>query len=510
MTAMSAAESATATPLLEVRGVSKSFPGVVALSGVNFTLGRGEIHALVGENGAGKSTLMKILSGAYQKDAGEILLDGRPVRSRSPREAAELGISIIYQELNLLPALSVAENIFLSHLPARGPLGILNKRRMHEETAELLARVGLDVKPDTPVGRLRVAEQQLVEVAKALSVRSRVLIMDEPTAALTDAEVERLFAIIRGLKKEGVSIIYISHKLDEVFQIAERITVLRDGEVVGSHETGAIDKEHVISLMVGRELTALYPKTVVRIGEPVFEVENLNGPALHNISFRVRRGEILGVAGLMGAGQIALARTLFGVEPKSSGVIRIGGRPVATLTPRRAIRLGLGLLTENRKEEGLVLGLSVAKNIALASMDTVSRWGGLVSRRAEERLAESYVERLSIRTPSVSQIARNLSGGNQQKVVLAKWLNTGPDVVILCEPTRGIDVGAKAEIYRLIGTLVRDGKAVLLISSELPELLGLADRLLVMHEGRIAAELDREEATPEKVMFFATGGRIDA
>lgn len=497
-------------PLLEVRDVSKSFPGVVALSGVNFTLERGEIHALVGENGAGKSTLMKILSGAYQKDSGQVFLEGRPIVSRSPREAAGIGISIIYQELNLLPALSIAENIFLSHLPARGALGILDKRRMRRETAALLARVGLDIDPDTPVGRLRVAEQQLVEVAKALSARSRVLIMDEPTAALTAAEAEKLFGIIHDLQKTGVSVIYISHKLDEVFAIAQRITVLRDGEVVRSFRAGEADKGRVISLMVGRELTNLYPKVAVPIGGPVFEVEKLNSQTLRDISFSIRRGEILGVAGLMGAGQMALARALFGVEPKTSGIIRIGGRAVATVTPRRAIKLGVGLLTENRKEEGLVLGLSVARNIALASMDTVSRWGGLIARRAEERLAESYVERLSIRTPSVSQVVRNLSGGNQQKVVLAKWLNTDPDVVILCEPTRGIDVGAKAEIYRLIGNLARDGKAVLFISSELPELMGLADRLIVMHEGRIAAELSRDEATPEKIMLFATGGHVDA
>ncbi len=502
-TALTASE--TGSEILRLQGISKTFPGVVALQEVDFSLRAGEVHALVGENGAGKSTLMKILSGAYRKDGGTITVAGRQVEIGSPQAAQTLGISTIYQEFNLVPALSVAENIFLGRLPGRSRLGFLDRRRLREETSALLQKLGLDVPPETPVGALRVAQQQVVEIARALSTNARILIMDEPTAALTEAEVARLFAIIKDLRRDGVGIIYISHKLDEVFALADRITAFRDGRHVGTYPSGKIDRNGLIRLMVGREMTDLYPRRSVRPGEVALELRHVNAGMLKDISFTLRHGEVLGVAGLMGAGQALLARVIFGADPKQSGTIFVNRYPATITAPAGAIRRGIGLLTENRKEEGLVLGLSVAKNVVLASIDSVSRWG-VVHPRREQAVAQGYVDRLQIRTPGVNQQVRFLSGGNQQKVVLAKWLNTAPEIVILCEPTRGIDVGAKAEIYQLVNELAADGKAILFISSELPEILGLSDRVLVMREGGIAACLEKEEATAEKIMFYAIGG----
>ncbi len=490
--------------LLRVQGVSKAFPGVVALQEVDFSLRSGEVHALVGENGAGKSTLMKILSGAYRKDSGSITVAGGQVEIGSPQAAQALGISTIHQEFNLVPALSVAENIFLGRLPIRSRWGLLDRGTLRREAAAILKRLGLAIPPETPVGSLRVAQQQLVEIAKALSTNARILIMDEPTAALNEAEVAGLFAIIRDLRRDGVGIIYISHKLDEVFALADRITVFRDGRQVGTYPARGIDRNGLIRLMVGREVTDLFPRRSVRPGGAVLELRHVDAGMLGDINFTLQQGEVLGVAGLMGAGQIPLARAIFGVEHKRSGAILVNGRPVSVTAPAEAIRQGIGLLTENRKEEGLILGLSVAKNVVLASIDTVSRWG-IVTARREQAVAREYVRRLQIRTPGVNQKVRFLSGGNQQKVVLAKWLNTAPEIMVLCEPTRGIDVGAKAEIYQLINELAAGGKAILFISSELPEILGLSDRILVMHEGRVAACLKREEATAEKIMFYATG-----
>lgn len=490
--------------ILSVRGVSKAFPGVVALQEVDFSLRSGEVHALVGENGAGKSTLMKILSGAYRKDRGAIAVAGGQVEVGSPQAAQALGISTIHQEFNLVPALSVAENIFLGRLPVRSRWGLLDRGKLRREAAALLKRLGLAIPPETPVSALRVAQQQLVEIAKALSTNARILIMDEPTAALNEAEVVRLFAIIRDLRRDGVGIIYISHKLEEVFALADRITVFRDGRRAGTYPAGGIDRNSLIRLMVGREVTDLFPRRDVSPGGAVLELRHVDAGMLRDINFTLEQGEVLGVAGLMGAGQMPLARVIFGVEPKRSGTILVNGWPVSVTAPAEAIRQGIGLLTENRKEEGLILGLSVAKNVALASIDTVSRWG-MVTARREQAVAREYIDRLRIRTPGVNQKVRFLSGGNQQKVVLAKWLNTAPEILVLCEPTRGIDVGAKAEIYQLINELAAGGKAILFISSELPEILGLSDRILVMHEGRIAACLQREEATAEKIMFHATG-----
>lgn len=499
--------------ILEARGIAKSFPGVRALDGVDVTVRRGRLNALLGENGAGKSTLMNILAGVFPPDAGEILLDGRPVSFLNPRAAQNAGISIIFQELNLVPELSVAENIFLGREP-RGRLGLIDFRAMQREAAALLRQLELAVDPWTPVGRLRVGTQQVVEIAKALSLRSRIIIMDEPTSAITEQEVKVLFRLIGQLKQRGVGIIYITHKLDELPQIADEITILRDGRLIRSDRFAAVTHEEIIRLMVGRDLAELFPKSNAAVGDDVLAVrgvslrsaERADDFAVRDVSFAVRRGEVIGLFGLMGAGRTELLQTIFGLHPQTSnGEIVVAGRPVTIRSPQEAIRAGLALAPEDRKAEGLVLAMSVAENASLSALDKTSRWGFLRPRR-ERELVGKYVDRLGVKTPSLQQCVRNLSGGNQQKVVLAKWLSTNPCVLLLDEPTRGIDIHAKKEVYALIDELARGGLGIVMVSSELPEILAIADRILVMAEGRITSEFQRGEATEEAILKAALPG----
>jgi ribose transport system ATP-binding protein len=493
--------------VLEMRGISKSYPGVQALSGVSFDVRRGEVHALVGENGAGKSTLMKILAGAETKDAGEILLDGRRAEIDSPQRAMDLGISIIYQEFNLVPYLSAAENIFLGREPRSRVPGFVDFRTMHAEAQRLIDDLGVRLDIRSPVNRLSVAQQQMVEVAKATSRRARVIAMDEPSATLTEHELAHLFDLIRRLKEQGVAIIYISHRLEEIFSIADRVTVLRDGQVVGTRPVGELDRESIIRMMVGREIRDQIPKVSVQPGPVMLELKGVTRKgALEDVSFRVRAGEVVGLAGLVGAGRTEVARVIFGADGYDSGEVLLEGKPLRVRGPRDAIDAGIGLVTEDRKAQGLILGMTVRENVTLANLDAVCRLF-FIRQGLERAVAAKFVEDLRIRTPSVEQRAQNLSGGNQQKVVLAKWLFTDSKVLIFDEPTRGIDVGSKVEIYQLMNRLAAEGKAILMISSELPEVLGMSDRIVVMHEGRVAGELSREEATQEKIMHLATGGK---
>jgi len=494
------------SPALQMRGITKTYPGVLALDGVTFTVLPGEVHALVGENGAGKSTLMKILAGAQPRDSGEILLDGRPVVIDSPQRAMDLGISIIYQEFNLVPYMTAPENIFLGREP-RGVLpGFVNFSAMHAESQRIIDRLGVRLSMKAPVGRMSVAQQQMVEIAKATSRQARIIAMDEPSATLTEHELENLFALIRQLKDDGVSIIYISHRLEEIFQIADRVTVLRDGRLVATKEVAETNREEIIQMMVGRELREKIPKKAAQIGDAVLSVSGLRrAGVLDDISFTVRKGEVVGVAGLVGAGRTEVARCIFGADPIDAGEIHVEGRRVEIRSPQDAIRLGIGLVTEDRKALGLLLGMAVRENVTLARLGFLSRLG-FVSRRREREVANAFVSDLGIKTPSIEQLVQNLSGGTQQKVVLAKWLFTQSKVMIFDEPTRGIDVGSKVEIYQLMNRLAADGVGIVMISSELPEILGMSDRIIVMHEGRIAGELSREEATQEAIMHLATGG----
>jgi ribose transport system ATP-binding protein len=495
-----------AAPVLEMQSISKTYPGVTALSAVDFAVMPGEVHALVGENGAGKSTLMKILAGADTKDSGRIAIDGSEVHIDSPQEAMRLGVSIIYQEFNLVPYMNAAENIFLGREPASAVPGVIDFGKMYADAEAIIAELGVALDVRASINTLSVAQQQMVEIAKATSRKARIIAMDEPSATLTEHELENLFALIRRLKAEGVSIIYISHRLEEVFQIADRVTVLRDGELVATKNVSDTDRDDIIHMMVGRELKEIIPKVSVEQGDIALEVSHLSrAGALSDVSFHVRRGEILGIAGLVGAGRTEVARAIFGADPIDSGEIRVNGKAVKIKSPRHAISLGIGLVTEDRKALGLVLGMAVRENISLANLGVLSRLG-FVSRGRERDVARQYVEDIMIKTPSVEQAVQNLSGGNQQKVVLAKWLFTESKVLIFDEPTRGIDVGAKTEIYQLMNRLAASGVAIIMISSELPEILGMSDRILVMHEGEVAGELSREEATQEQIMHLATGG----
>ncbi len=497
--------------MLEIRNVSKRFPGVRALHDVTFDVAHGEVHALVGENGAGKSTLMKILSGIDTDFDGDVRLDGKRLALTGPRDAQRHGIAIIHQELNLIPELTVAENIFLGREP-RTAAGLLDIGRMERGARELLDRLNLDIPPDRPVKWLRVGEQQLVEVAKALSLDARLLILDEPTSALSQGEIERLFETVAALKANGVTMIYISHKFDEIFRIADRVTVLRDGEVVGGRAIGETDQRELIRMMVGRNLSDLFPKEHAVLGDDVLRVEHLSldpdtgrgGRSLHDISFTLRRGELLGVAGLMGAGRTELLQALFGAAAGHvSGRIFVDGRERRIAAPRDAIRDGLAFVTEDRKGQSLVLLLSVAHNMTLAALDRFLRLN-LVKEREEAAAVRDSIEQLRIKTPAANAGVDKLSGGNQQKVAIAKCLLTRPKVLLLDEPTRGIDVGAKAEIYGLISRLAQDGAGIVMASSELPELLAMCDRILVLCEGRLTAELSRAEATQERIMEAAT------
>ena len=498
--------------LLEMRGISKTFPGVRALDGVSFDLRRGEIHALVGENGAGKSTLMKVLAAVYPTGTygGEIVVDGNLQHFAGIRDAEKAGIAVVHQELSLVREMTIAENIFLGREPRR--LGVIQREAMHSNAQKVLQELQLDLQPEVPVGHLGIGQQHLVEIAKALSRNARILILDEPTAALTDKEAEILFRILERLRARGVGMVYISHKLDEVFRLADRITVLRDGRTVSTDPAGALDKGTVIARMVGREVKDLFPTAVRTPQDVVFEarnvtVEDANVPGkllVQDVSFRVRRGEVLGIAGLVGAGRSELLMGLFGAHPgPTRAEIHVEGKRLDVRKPTDAIAHGIGFVTEDRKRFGLLLDQSLVMNMTLAMLHLSGK--KLVDVDAETAAGERSRRELRIKTPSVFVEAMTLSGGNQQKVVLAKWLLTNPKVLFLDEPTRGIDVGAKQEIYTEINRLAAQGLAIVLVSSELPEVLALSDRVLVLHEGRVTGEFTRSEATPEAVMACATG-----
>ena len=499
---MSSAETERAPePVIRLRNISKEFPGVLAVDEVDLDILPGEVHVVAGENGAGKSTLMKLLSQVERPSAGEIELSGAPVEFHGPRHAQNLGVAMVYQEFALAPDLSVAENLFMGREPGR--FGFVNRRAETSEAGELLERVGLDLSPTRPVAGLTVAEQQRVEIAKALAIEAKVMILDEPTATLTEREIEELFGVIRSLTDEGIAVLYISHRLDEIFRIADRVTVMRDGKVVDTVPAGELDENKLVRMMVGREITDLYPKHEVEIKDVVLRATGIcRGNVLKDCSFEMREGEILGFAGLVGAGRTELARAVFGADRIESGSIELDGREVAVGTPQRAIEAGIGYLTEDRKGEGLALQLGVDKNITLANLPASF---GFIDLGAERRVAERQRERLDIRTPSIRRAVRMLSGGNQQKVVVARWLETKARILFFDEPTRGVDVGAKAEIFQLIGGLAEEGRAIVLISSYLPELLNMCDRILVMREGSVSGEISRNEFSEERVIALATG-----
>ena len=492
-------------PLLEMIEITKHFPGVLALDKAHLSVEAGECHALVGENGAGKSTLMKILSGAYTADSGVIKLEGVPKHIDSPIAARNLGITMIHQELNLLPELTVAENIFLGHEIVRGPLGWLDKRAMEQKSKELLESFGQRISGRALVKTISLAQQQMVEIAKALSVKSKIIIMDEPSAILTDRELIELFNLIGRLTKQNVAVVYISHRLEEIFKVCDRVTVMRDGKTIQTEETGKLNTDQIIRLMVGRELERFFPSEHSNPGDEILRLESIEQEGkLHDIHLSLRKGEIVGLTGLVGAGRTELARVIFGAEQPDHGHIVLEGKPVRLRSPRQAIDLGIGLLTEDRKSQGLVLNMMLRENVTLANLNRLVR-KGFIDIAAEKNETRRFIENLLIKTPSTEQKVRNLSGGTQQKVVLAKWLFTQSKVLIFDEPTRGIDVGAKSEIYQLMWKLVAQGIAILMISSELPEVLKMCDRILVMHDGKITGELKREEADQEKIMALAMG-----
>ena len=492
--------------VLEMRGIRKTFPGVVALDAVDFDLRAGEVHVLLGENGAGKSTLMKILSGAYTKDAGDVFIDGAPVSIGSPRDAQSLGIATIYQELSLVPQLTVAENILLGHEPSRA--GVIDRAAMRDAARRSLAEVGLDLDPDRRLDRLGIAEQQMVEVAKALFRRARVLVMDEPTSALTAREIDRLFDVIRRVTAAGVAVVYISHRMRELAEIGKRVTVLRDGRAMGTFPLPDTSFDALIRLMANREVRDHFPRRRCAAGDELLRLEHVSGPSgvpvVYDVSLTVCRGEIVGLAGLLGAGRTELARLVFGADRPSSGRVIVDGRDVTPKTPRQAIAAGIGFLPEDRKRHGLVLMRSVGENIGLPNLARWSR-GGVVSGRTERETAERWVTELRIKTPDVAERVVRLSGGTQQKVVLARWLAADASLLVMDEPTRGVDVGAKVEIYELMNRLTDAGAGILMISSELPEVLGMSDRIYVMRHGRIQAELDAASASEERVLQAALG-----
>lgn len=493
-------------PLLELRHITKDFPGVRALDDVNLEVLAGEVHALVGENGAGKSTLIKVISGAHQCDAGEILWRGQRVDVLSPSAALQLGISVIYQDLSLVPHLSVAENIFLGRLPLRRHTGVaVDWAQLNEQATRILQELGVRVAAETLIAQLSVAEQQMVEIAKALSLNADLLIMDEPSASLTAGELEKLFVIVKRLKDSGRAVLYISHRLEEIFEIADRVTVLRDGRTVGTWPIGGITKEQIVGCMVGHCVDT--PGTTVRktqAGEPALEVINLKRHLAPPVSFEIKHGEIVGLYGLVGSGRTELARTIFGCEKVESGQIRVNGKAVRVHCPSDAVKCGIGFVTENRLKEGLVSCMDVRANVTVANLRAVTRFNWIDSK-TERNIVDNYIKRLGIKTPSQFQVVSNLSGGNQQKVVLSKWLHTQPRVIIFDEPTKGIDVGAKAEIHELMRRLAEEGVAILMISSELPEILLISDRVLVMRNGAIVADLPRSQCSEGRIMALAMG-----
>jgi inositol transport system ATP-binding protein len=488
---------------LRVSQITKLFPGVVALDKIDFAVREGSVHVLCGENGAGKSTLMKIINGIYQADEGQIFIDERPVKIDNPTDARHLGISMIFQELNYVPELTVAENLFLGEWPANA-VGKIDWKNIRKKTLQLLQEEGLAYSPDTKLRDLTISDIQMLEITKAVSRNCNIIIMDEPTSAITQKEVAVLFEKIRALKARGVSVIYISHKLDEIFQIADEITVFRDGKVVGTHPAAELDIDKVISMMVGRKLENSYPKETVSLGENLLEVAGVCGEAFQNINFYVRRGEIVGFSGLMGAGRTEVMRALFGLDAIHSGTVKREGKEVRIRKVSDSIKCGMAMLSEDRRRYGIVPVRSVKENCSLATLWRVI-YGGYLHSKQENDLVGQIFERMRVKTPSFDTPILSLSGGNQQKVLLAKWMLRNPDILILDEPTRGIDVGAKYEIYRLMTELVREGKAIVMVSSEMPELLGMCDRIYVMSQGTITGELQKEEFSQELIMRYATG-----
>lgn len=489
--------------LFRMENISKSFPGVKALDHVNFSVDVGEVHGLVGENGAGKSTLMKVLSGVYKADEGKIFIDNKEVKINSVSDAEHLGIGIIFQELNLCPHMTVADNIFVGRPPKIGPF--IDDKKMHQQAKAILDDLGVDIDTHTVVANLSIAKQQMVEIAKAMSFNSRILVFDEPSAALSEKEVLQLFEIIKKLQKRGVGMIYISHRMEELGHICERVTVLRDGQTIGTRNYKDITMDELVNMIAGRPLDDKFPKHKRTIGDIVLEAKNIKRPGVVDVDrIYVRKGEILGIAGLMGAGRSELVRAIFGADPVESKEVYIEGKEVKIKEPRNAIANGIGFVTENRKFDGLALDLDVRFNINMAHIDAMSKMG-IVNDHEATKNAGHYIDALGIKTPGMYQLARNLSGGNQQKIVLAKWLCNDAKVLIIDEPTRGIDVGAKYEVYELLNELSDKGVGIIMISSELPEILGMSDRVIVIHEGSINGEMKTEDATQEKLLYLAAG-----
>ncbi|QIZ05466.1 sugar ABC transporter ATP-binding protein [Priestia megaterium] len=494
------------TPIIEMKGISKSFSGNRVLDQVDFQLLRGEIHALMGENGAGKSTLIKILTGIYERDAGKVFIKGKEVHFKNPKEAEQTGIAVIHQELNIIPYLTVYENMFLGKELTVGRFGITKDKEMKRKTKEYLNRLGIEIDPNTEAGNLSVGQQQMIEIARAVAANTEVLIMDEPTAALTDREIEALFKVISSLKEQGVGIVYISHRMEEIFQICDRISVLRDGQFIDSKEVAKTNFDEIVKLMVGRQLGERFPERDTVVGQERFKVENLTSKgAFENISFSVHQGEIVGVAGLMGAGRSEIMQAIFGYRYVDGGKMFIDGKEVSIKSPYEAIQAGIAFVTEDRKSQGLILELSVRENFSITTLDKIST-KSVISTKTEMNMVDEMIEKLHVKTSGREISVKSLSGGNQQKIVIGKWLGINPKILILDEPTRGVDVGAKKEIYQLMNDLTKQGVSIIMVSSELPEILGMSDRVLVIHEGKLAAELNKSEATQENIMQSATGG----
>jgi ribose transport system ATP-binding protein len=492
---------------IKMSGINKSFGGNAVLKDAAFELADGEIHALMGENGAGKSTLMKILTGVYTRDSGTVVVDGQEVLYKNPQEAEKAGIVFIHQELNVVFDMTVEENMFLGK-ELHNKLGLCDRKRMRECVTEILSDLGVSIEPDTYMRELSVGQQQMIEIAKALMVDARVIIMDEPTAALTQKETRVLFRVAKQLRKRGVSIIYISHRMEEIFELCDRITVLRDGQYVGIRRIADTNMNEIVKMMIGREIGERYPERDVKIGDVVFEVKNLTCPnVFHDISFRVHAGEVLGVAGLMGAGRTEIMQAIFGNMPNVTGEIFLEGKEIHNHSPLDAMKNGIGLITEDRKTQGLMLDKSIRENIAIANLSRISH-RGMIQKQKEAELVNLGIEELHIKCTGAGHRADELSGGNQQKVIFAKWISTEPKVLILDEPTRGVDIGAKKEIYNIINDLAAKGVAVIMVSSELPEVLGMSDEVMVIHEGRVGGFISREQANQENIMLLATGGTL--
>ena len=496
--------------ILQMIGISKEFPGVKALNNVDLDLRKGEVHALVGENGAGKSTLIKILAGVHRADSGEIWWKGEKLSAFGTKTMLDRGVSVIYQELNLVPHLSVAENIFLGREQMKSNTPLIDWKQMHQKVAEILQPFNVDLDPKTKVYTLGVAYQQIVEIAKALSLESDVIVMDEPTATLTGPETERLFEMIALLQQKGVSIIYISHRLEEIYRVADRVSVLRDGEKIITDHIENLNISDIVKYMVGRAVSEKYPKETIPIGAEVLRVERLSKAGVcQDISFEIHQGEILGIAGLVGSGRTEMIQVLFGYRKKDDGKVTVKGKPVTIKRPSDAVQEGIGLIPEERKNHGLVLGLSVFDNISLPILDRFST-SGFIQSKTLQKIVENIIQKISIKTPSTKQLVKNLSGGNQQKVVLAKWFSRNCDIYIFDEPTRGVDVGAKVEIYKLMERLAKEGAGIVMISSELPEILNMSDRILVMYNGRIVKEFSKQDATQENILSYAIGGGAES